>query len=46
LLITHQVIENYWNGKATAEELQEVAKNVRKERWQTIQKAGVDIIPS
>lgn len=41
-----QSIEAYWAQKASEEELQATAKAVRKERWQTIQKAGVDIIPS
>ena len=47
LLITlfPQIIESYWAGNATAEQLAETAKNVRKERWETMKKAGVDIIP-
>jgi 5-methyltetrahydropteroyltriglutamate--homocysteine methyltransferase len=41
-----QAIESYWAGKSSAEDLQQVAKNVRKERWTSIKEAGVDIIPS
>ncbi|NXD32228.1 METE methyltransferase, partial [Spelaeornis formosus] len=41
-----KAIESYWAGKSTAEELQQVAKNVRKERWESMKNAGVDIIPS
>jgi 5-methyltetrahydropteroyltriglutamate--homocysteine methyltransferase len=46
LMCGTQVIESYWAGKATYEELGEVSKAVRKERWESIRDAGVDIIPS
>jgi len=41
-----QVIESYWNGKASAEELYETSKTVRKQRWDAMKNAGVDVIPS
>jgi hypothetical protein len=41
-----QVIESYWNGKASEEELKETSKTVRKQRWDAMKNAGVDIIPS
>ncbi|WVO14874.1 5-methyltetrahydropteroyltriglutamate-homocysteine S-methyltransferase [Cryptococcus depauperatus] len=41
-----KAIEAYWAGKITAEQLQETAKAVRKERWEAMKQAGVEIIPS
>ncbi|KAI5478577.1 5-methyltetrahydropteroyltriglutamate-homocysteine S-methyltransferase [Pseudohyphozyma bogoriensis] len=38
--------EAYWANKLSAEELQKVAKEQRLIRWQTLQSAGVDLIPS
>ncbi|AAW46187.1 hypothetical protein CNBK1240 [Cryptococcus deneoformans B-3501A] len=41
-----KAIEAYWAGKISAEELQTTAKNVRKQRWESIKNAGVDTVPS
>ncbi|OCF59760.1 5-methyltetrahydropteroyltriglutamate-homocysteine S-methyltransferase [Kwoniella mangroviensis CBS 10435] len=41
-----KAIESYWAGNSSAEQLQETAKNIRKERWESIKNAGVDVIPS
>ncbi|RXK37641.1 5-methyltetrahydropteroyltriglutamate-homocysteine S-methyltransferase [Tremella mesenterica] len=41
-----KAVESYWAGNSSAEQLAEAAKAVRKERWETIKNAGVDIIPS
>ncbi|KAL7418930.1 methionine-synthesizing 5-methyltetrahydropteroyltriglutamate--homocysteine methyltransferase [Cryptotrichosporon argae] len=41
-----KAVESYWGGKSSEAELQEVAKAVRKERWESLKTAGVDIIPS
>lgn len=38
--------EAYWAGKISEQELQTAAQAVRKERWEAIKNAGVDIIPS
>ncbi|WRT63614.1 5-methyltetrahydropteroyltriglutamate-homocysteine S-methyltransferase [Kwoniella shivajii] len=41
-----KAIESYWAGNSSAEQLQETAKNIRKERWESIKNAGVDVVPS
>ncbi|WWC97166.1 5-methyltetrahydropteroyltriglutamate-homocysteine S-methyltransferase [Kwoniella sp. B9012] len=41
-----KAIESYWAGNSSAEQIQETAKNIRKERWESIKNAGVDVIPS
>ncbi|WVW81686.1 5-methyltetrahydropteroyltriglutamate-homocysteine S-methyltransferase [Kwoniella bestiolae CBS 10118] len=41
-----KAIESYWAGNTSAEQLQETAKNIRKERWESIKNAGVDVVPS
>ncbi|WWC66933.1 5-methyltetrahydropteroyltriglutamate-homocysteine S-methyltransferase [Kwoniella pini CBS 10737] len=41
-----KAIESYWAGKTTEAELQETAKSIRKERWESIKNAGVDVVPS
>jgi len=41
-----KAIESYWAGNSSAEQLAEVSKNVRKERWESMKNAGVDVIPS
>ncbi|BEJ12041.1 hypothetical protein CspHIS471_0205010 [Cutaneotrichosporon sp. HIS471] len=38
--------EAYWAGKISEQELQTASQAVRKERWEAINAAGVDIIPS
>lgn len=40
-----QVIESYWAGNSTVDQLSQVSKDVRKERWESMKTAGVDIIP-
>lgn len=44
--LTAQAIESYWAGNTTADELEQTSKAVRKERWDAMKNAGVDIIPS
>ncbi|WWC58015.1 5-methyltetrahydropteroyltriglutamate-homocysteine S-methyltransferase [Kwoniella dejecticola CBS 10117] len=41
-----KAIESYWAGNTSEEQLLETAKNIRKERWESIKNAGVDTIPS
>ncbi len=41
-----QATEAYWAGKISEQELQTASQAVRKERWDAIKAAGVDIIPS
>ncbi|HJM88797.1 MAG TPA: 5-methyltetrahydropteroyltriglutamate--homocysteine S-methyltransferase [Dehalococcoidia bacterium] len=38
--------ERYWDGKVTADELQETARGLRLEAWQRMRDAGIDLIPS
>ncbi len=37
--------ERYWAGKITADELNEVARKIKQENWQTQMDAGIDLIP-
>ncbi len=37
--------ENYWAGKITQTELNEVGRKIREENWQTQLDAGIDLIP-
>jgi len=37
--------EQYWAGKINKDELYNVARQIRKENWQTQQNAGIDLIP-
>ena len=37
--------ESYWSGKSTLAELQQVAKQIRKENWLTQKAAGIDLVP-
>lgn len=41
-----KVVEAYWAGKATAEELQQVARELRRGNWTRLQNEGIDFIPS
>lgn len=37
--------EQYWSGKLSLTELQQVAKQIRKENWLTQKAAGIDLVP-
>jgi 5-methyltetrahydropteroyltriglutamate--homocysteine methyltransferase len=37
--------ESYWAGKIDLRELQEVARKIKEENWQTLLEAGIDLIP-
>ncbi len=38
--------EGYWKGKTSAEELNQVAADLRSRNWKLMKDAGVDLIPS
>ncbi|WP_300560007.1 5-methyltetrahydropteroyltriglutamate--homocysteine S-methyltransferase [Companilactobacillus sp.] len=38
--------EKYWRNEITEAELQDFAKNLRKEHWELVKNAGIDDIPS
>jgi 5-methyltetrahydropteroyltriglutamate--homocysteine methyltransferase len=38
--------EGYWAGEVTAEELQATARAIRRENWELMRDAGIDLIPS
>lgn len=38
--------EKYFKNEITSSELQQTAKNIRKEQWETLQDSGLDFIPS
>jgi 5-methyltetrahydropteroyltriglutamate--homocysteine methyltransferase len=38
--------EAFWRGEKNAAELEAVAKGIRRENWQLMQSAGIDLIPS
>ena len=38
--------EAFWRGEKDAAELENVAKGIRRENWQLMQTAGIDLIPS
>lgn len=38
--------EKYFKNEITSGELQQAAKNIRKEQWETLQGSGLDFIPS
>jgi len=38
--------EGYWRGEKSAEDLAQTAKAIRRENWELMQKAGIDLIPS
>lgn len=39
-------LEGYWSGKQSPDELETVAKAIRRRNWQTQKDAGIDLIPS
>lgn len=41
-----KAVEKYWKKSISADELQDVAKNLRKTHWQLQKEAGIDFIPS
>jgi 5-methyltetrahydropteroyltriglutamate--homocysteine methyltransferase len=38
--------EQYWSGRSSQKNLQQVGKNIRLENWQLQRDAGIDLIPS
>jgi 5-methyltetrahydropteroyltriglutamate--homocysteine methyltransferase len=40
-----KALEQFWAGKATAEQLQTTAQQLRKDHWELQRKAGLDIVP-
>lgn len=38
--------EAYWAGKISLEKLQLTARQLRRQNWETLQQAGIDLIPS
>jgi 5-methyltetrahydropteroyltriglutamate--homocysteine methyltransferase len=38
--------EGYWAGRVSAEELHDTARRLRRENWQLMRDAGIDLIPS
>ncbi|KAG9045229.1 methionine-synthesizing 5- methyltetrahydropteroyltriglutamate--homocysteine methyltransferase [Tulasnella sp. UAMH 9824] len=38
-------VESYWGGKSSAEDLQKVAAEIRKQSWTNVKDKGVDYIP-
>ena len=38
--------EQYWSGKSTLQNLEQVAREIRKHNWLLQQEAGIDLIPS
>ncbi|RBL88779.1 5-methyltetrahydropteroyltriglutamate--homocysteine S-methyltransferase [Chitinophaga flava] len=38
--------ENYWAGKISLEKLELTARQLRKQHWETLHQAGIDLIPS
>lgn len=38
--------EAYWAGKMSLERLQLTARQLRRQHWETLQQAGIDLIPS
>lgn len=38
--------EAYWAGKIDREQLEDTARKLRKENWELLKKAGIDLIPS
>jgi len=41
-----KALESFWKGASSEQDLQTVAKQVRKTNWELQKKAGIDIIPS
>jgi 5-methyltetrahydropteroyltriglutamate--homocysteine methyltransferase len=40
-----KAVEAYWAGKTTAEQLTQVAAEVRKASWTSVKSQGVDFVP-
>jgi 5-methyltetrahydropteroyltriglutamate--homocysteine methyltransferase len=38
--------EGLWRGEGSAEELDQVARRIRRDNWRLMQEAGIDLIPS
>src|SRR5215212_666587 len=38
--------EAYWRGERDAGELEQVARRIRRENWELMQRAGIELIPS
>src|SRR5918999_1618274 len=38
--------EGHWAGKVTAVELEDVAREIRRDNWEFMREAGIDLIPS
>ena len=41
-----KIIEAYWKGNATLDEVRATAKELRAKHWKLQQAAGIDLIPS
>ena len=41
-----KAVEAYWKNQSSLEELQNIAKNIRKENWKKQQSLGINMIPS
>ena len=41
-----KIIEAYWKGNATLDEMRATAKELRAKHWKLQQAAGIDLIPS
>jgi len=40
-----KALEAYWQGKISAEDLQQVGRELRKEHWRMQQEAGIELLP-
>ncbi|GAA4433466.1 5-methyltetrahydropteroyltriglutamate--homocysteine S-methyltransferase [Ravibacter arvi] len=38
--------EKFWSGAVSAQELDQTARHIRQQNWETQRKAGIDLIPS
>src|SRR5918997_3442366 len=38
--------EGHWAGKVTGVELEDVAREIRRDNWEFMREAGIDLIPS
>ncbi|HEY2564407.1 MAG TPA: hypothetical protein VGI44_11885, partial [Acidimicrobiales bacterium] len=41
-----RVLEGFWAGRVTADQLEETAASIRRQNWETMAAAGVDFVPS
>lgn len=39
-------LESYWAGRSSLQELEAVGQTIRRNNWETLQRAGIDFIPS